>query len=518
MAFKVQPLGYSDQMIHMEVQPGSGAPSFYCSFVYAHNTANERRSLWEELRGYKRKFDGPWLLMGDINCVLDYGERLGSMVRQHEIDQGKTCFEECGLADIAYSGCFYTWSNKQEAEGRVYSKLDRIMANNEWVNLFSTAQAVFLPAGISDHRPGVVVGNNEVGKGKKPFKYFNMWSSAPDYKDRIKRGWSKEYQGCLMFQFRQKLKAIKKELKELNKTQFSNIQLETEDALKALLQIQRELQENPSNKELCSKERRVTEHYKKKNHCYVQFLQQKARIKWLQEGDDNTAVFHRSLRAQRLRSNLYSIYNMQGQLQRDPESVSQAFLDYYEQLIGKSDEGGRQQVVMEVIEIGPRLNSVQQDRLIAPFTSVDVKKAIFSIDGSKAPGPDGFNAQFYKDNWDIVGDLVSKSVLEFFQEGKLLKEINSTFTACCNVIYKCITKMICVRMKEVLPEIIAENQGAFVHGRHIIHNVMVCQDMVRHYGRKNTPPGCMIKLDLRKAYDTVNWDFFGGNVVSSWFS
>ncbi|KAL2904550.1 LINE-1 retrotransposable element ORF2 protein [Bienertia sinuspersici] len=328
-----------------------------------------------------------------------------------------------------------------------------------------------------------------------------------------------------MFQFRQKLKAIKQELKELNKIHFSNIHLETEDAHKSLLQIQKELQENPSNKDLCSKERRVTDHYKKKLHCYVQFLQQKARIKWLQEGDDNTALFHRSLKAQRLRSNLYTIYNMQGQLQSDPDSVSKAFLDYYEQLIGKSDEGGRQKVVMEVMEVGLRLSTAQQDRLIAPFTSADVKNAIFSMDGSKAPGPDGFNAQFYKENWDIVSDLVSKSVFEFFQKGKLLKEINSTFIslipkvdrpqnvsefrpiACCNVIYKCITKMICVRMKEVLPDIIAENQGAFVHGRYIIHNVTVCQDIVRHYGRKNTPPGCMIKLDLRKAYDTVNWDF-----------
>ncbi|KAL2933614.1 LINE-1 retrotransposable element ORF2 protein [Bienertia sinuspersici] len=328
-----------------------------------------------------------------------------------------------------------------------------------------------------------------------------------------------------MFQLRQKLKAIKQELKELNKMHFYNIHLETEDAHKSLLQIQKQLQGNPTNRELCYMERRVTDQYKKKHHCYVQFLQQKARIKWLQEGDDNTSLFHSSLRAQRLRSNLYSIYNMQGQLQSDPDSVSKAFLDYYEQLIGTTDEGGRQQVEMEVVEVGPRLSNTQHDRLIAPFTSADVKDAIFSMDGSKAPGPDGFNAQFYKENWDIVGELVTKAVLEFFQKGKLLKEINATFIslipkidrpqnvsefrpiACCNVIYKCITKMICARMKEVLQDIIAKNQGAFVHERYIIHNVMVCQDMVRHYGRKNTPSCCMIKLDLRKAYDTVNWDF-----------
>ncbi|KAL2932052.1 LINE-1 retrotransposable element ORF2 protein [Bienertia sinuspersici] len=296
-----------------------------------------------------------------------------------------------------------------------------------------------------------------------------------------------------MYQFRQKLKAVKQELKELNTLHFSNIHIETEDAHSSLLQIQKQLQEDPANRELCYKEKRATDQYKKKLHCYVQFLQQKARIKWLQEGDDNTTLFHRILKAQRLRSNLYAIHNMKGQLKSDPDSVSDAFLEYYEQLIGTTDEGVRQKVEMDVVEIGPRLSTTQQDRLIAPFTSSEVKAALFSMDGSKAPGPDGFNAQFYKDNWDIVGELMTKSILELFQKGKILKEINSTFIslipkterpenvsefrpiACCNVIYKCITKMICARMKEVLQDIIAENQGAFVHGRYIIHNVMVCQ-------------------------------------------
>ncbi|KAL2904980.1 DNA-directed RNA polymerase subunit beta [Bienertia sinuspersici] len=113
-----------------------------------------------------------------------------------------------------------------------------------------------------------------------------------------------------MFQFRQKLKVVKKELKELNKLQFSNIHIETEDAYSTLIQIQKELQGDPTNRDLCYKEKKETDQYKKKLHFYVQFLQQKARIKWLKDGDDNTTLFHRSLKAQRLRSNLYTIHNM----------------------------------------------------------------------------------------------------------------------------------------------------------------------------------------------------------------
>ncbi|XP_057251677.1 uncharacterized protein LOC104896242 [Beta vulgaris subsp. vulgaris] len=63
------------------------------------------------------------------------------------------------------------------------------------------------------------------------------------------------------------------------------------------------------------------------------------------------------------------------------------------------------------------------------------------------------------------------------------------------------------RLRVVLPDIIAENQGAFIQGRFIAHNVMVCQDMVKGYGRKNSSPGCIIKMDMKKAYDSVDWKF-----------
>ncbi|XP_057249344.1 uncharacterized protein LOC130590806 [Beta vulgaris subsp. vulgaris] len=67
--------------------------------------------------------------------------------------------------------------------------------------------------------------------------------------------------------------------------------------------------------------------------------------------------------------------------------------------------------------------------------------------------------------------------------------------------------MICSRLKKVLPNIIEPVQSAFVEKRVIFHNIFICQDMLRHYKRKSEPARCTMKVDLRKAYDSIDWEF-----------
>ncbi|XP_074305092.1 uncharacterized protein LOC141640029 [Silene latifolia] len=70
------------------------------------------------------------------------------------------------------------------------------------------------------------------------------------------------------------------------------------------------------------------------------------------------------------------------------------------------------------------------------------------------------------------------------------------------MIYKIISKLMCNRVALVLPDLIHDNQGAFIQGRSIIENVLVCQDIVHMYARNHVSPRCLFKIDLQKAYDT----------------
>lgn len=54
-------------------------------------------------------------------------------------------------------------------------------------------------------------------------------------------------------------------------------------------------------------------------------------------------------------------------------------------------------------------------------------------------------------------------------------------------------------------------------GRSIIHNILLCQEIVKHYSRKKCSSSCLIKVDLRKAYDTMDWCFIKDMLVALGF-
>lgn len=67
--------------------------------------------------------------------------------------------------------------------------------------------------------------------------------------------------------------------------------------------------------------------------------------------------------------------------------------------------------------------------------------------------------------------------------------------------------MMCQRLKEVLPKIINLNQWALVSGMSIFHNVLLSQEFLKGYERVNISPCCIMKIDLKKAYDSFSLDF-----------
>lgn len=94
-----------------------------------------------------------------------------------------------------------------------------------------------------------------------------------------------------------------------------------------------------------------------------------------------------------------------------------------------------------------KLNASQATDLIREVSNEEIKQVIFQMGDDKASGPDGYN--------DLVDDT----------------------------------------------------QNAFIPGRRISDNILLTQEILKNYHHQIGVPRCAIKVDIKKAYDSVSWDF-----------
>lgn len=91
-----------------------------------------------------------------------------------------------------------------------------------------------------------------------------------------------------------------------------------------------------------------------------------------------------------------------------------------------------------------------------------------------------------------------------FEVLKSVKDFRSI--ACCNVCYKVVSKFLIARLEKVIGKVVSTAQSGFIPGKLIADNILLATEIVRCYERKHNCPKCMVKVDLRKAYDSSEWN------------
>ncbi|XP_062112055.1 uncharacterized protein LOC133823373 [Humulus lupulus] len=195
----------------------------------------------------------------DFNEILSLQDRIGKKITTKISSKFLDCLTSCHLEDLKFSGCFYTWNNKQRAEEKVYSKIDRALVNPQWIDHFPNSEVVFLPEGIFDHSPILVHVTLEMQLEKKPFRYFRMWKEAPGYEGKIQTSWNLPVAGTPMFQVVSKLKRLKQVLVSINREGFSDIHQTEFKAGLLLKELQEKLQKDPLNDRLITQDQLARE-------------------------------------------------------------------------------------------------------------------------------------------------------------------------------------------------------------------------------------------------------------------
>ncbi|XP_060183173.1 uncharacterized protein LOC132613142 [Lycium barbarum] len=298
-----------------------------------------------------------------------------------------------------------------------------------WLNNMPPCTAVNLPEGISDHCPIKLTLTGQNTRRKRAFQYFNVWGQHPSFMNTVRKGWDININGCSMWKLVRRLKLLKSDLKKLNSQFFRNIVTQSNDDREELFIAQRALQTDPLNLVLQQEEKEKLAKFRQSSYLAEMFLQQQSKVTWIKLGDDNTQYFYSVIKHRRLKQVTTQLRDDLGNWHSNNEEIASLF--------------------------------EQQVLLLQPYTGKEVKTTVFQIDSNKSPGPDGYGSGFFKSAWEIVGEDVVTAVLEFFTNGKLLKQLNATNIAlipkisspeqasqfrpisCCNVLYKCISKVIC---------------------------------------------------------------------------
>ncbi|GLT98877.1 hypothetical protein SLE2022_163520 [Rubroshorea leprosula] len=495
-----------------------GKQQLQCTFVnvYAPCDRQSRIVLWGELSRLVLEERGRWLLAGDFNAVCNSAKRKGRMGETQDMEEFNLFVQGTGLVDVRLRNRKYTW---YRPDGTSMSRLDRFLLSTEMSLIEGDWIHEGIRRSISDHC-AIILKSRSVDWGPKPFRVLDAWQQHKDFSKFIDERWKMmQIEGWAAYKCKQKLKLLKEECKRWNDRVFGNVEIRSDNLRKEIERLDKKCKVEGLN-EIEVKLRReafneLWDTLKKRESVW----KQKSRVNWAQLGDANTAFFHRSVHTRRAQNAISSIYGDEGWVE-EPELVKAAAVKYFTKVF-QNEQWCRP--TMDGIQFR-RISNAQREWLERPFTIEEIEEGLKDCDGSKAPGPDGFNFNFIKFAWSTVKDDFVSFLMDFHRNGRLVNGLNSSFLALIpkklnpeqfkeyrpisliGCLYKLLAKVLANRLKMVMEGIISESQAAFIGGRQLVDSVLVLNEAV-HEVKRRKQESFILKADFEKAYDCVDWGF-----------
>lgn len=225
-----------------------------------------------------------------------------------------------------------------------------------------------------------------------------------------------------------------------------------------------------------------------------------------------------------MHNNIAFINNRKGEKLEKHEEMEKEFQEHFQEILKERPES-RDQAIKKITQLIPKIITEDHNKqLLQPISMKEVEEAMVQIKDGKAPGPDGFTANFFHEFWELVGTEVWELVEESQTVHWILPSLNSTLLALipkgdesntpdkyrhialCNVIYKIISKFLANRLKPFLPLLISPEQTGYVEGRQIMEVIILSNEVI-HSLKVLKKPGMILKLDISKAFDKLSWNY-----------
>ncbi|KAL0283468.1 UNVERIFIED_CONTAM: hypothetical protein Sangu_2888100 [Sesamum angustifolium] len=451
----IEILEVGSQFIHCRAANKRMHTRCLITVLYGDYDIIPRRELWNALRNLSAGIqDEPWLILGDFNAVMDDSEVCGQAAdTSASMAEFRSCVRDTGLVPLPFTGCPFTWHNCSEGPRSLWKRLDRMLVNGlGW--MCGLGRHTSLPYRAHQTTPRLYsLERTELLKTLFSDSIITLPTFQAEFRSQKKRT------GELSMNVRKA-----KDFLDKAQTLFSTYK---EDIYLTLVKC-------------C---RRV---YAVAVKLEISMLQQRAKLRWLKDGDQNSKVFFRKINLTRAKQRVFQITQASGETLTNQHEVIQEFISYFQTLIGSSNHPRTVDLGFLQHEIR-RITPAEASFIVTTVTAAEVREALFDIDVESAPGPDGFGSAFYRAAWPVVGQSMFEAVGEFFPNSNH-QDYSEAYTAGSTLL-------------------INYSQNAFVPGRSISDNILLAQELLAGYNQMRLPERCTLKVDIQKAYDSVEWDF-----------
>lgn len=393
--------------------------------VYAPSGLADKLDLWDIIQLVIQQYDEDCVcLAGDFNSIRTPGERSGrgSSIPSSDIAAFDGFIRDSNMLDLPMIGRKFS---RYQPDGKCKSRIDRILVNNNWITVWPSSSLKGLPRTISDHCP-LALETKTINWGPKPFRFVNAWCSYPNFLEFVEKVWSGyDIEGWGGFKVKEKLKLLKEDLKKWNTEVFGSLDHKI-DKLKLNIQ-ELDLYDEVfglEEEEVIKRKEATTDLFrslKQRNSL----LAQKAKIRWLKEGDVNSKFFHRAINFRR-KGNGIAVMLLDGEWIEDVKGVKEGIFSFFKNHFSRTR---RTRPSMAADLFANKLSPEDNEFLLAPFSEDEVKLAIENCESSKSPDPDGFNFKFIKVCWAVIKKDFLQMLSEFHEHGKLVRGLNPSFIA-----------------------------------------------------------------------------------------
>ncbi|XP_028547713.1 uncharacterized protein LOC110116364, partial [Dendrobium catenatum] len=426
------PLSASSQVIHGIVQAGS-FPPIYLSAVYAGNDLVDRKELWENLLGFSANLEHPWVVMGDFNCCRFQNEKAGgNLLTGERLGELNSFVFESGLHDLASVGLFYTWHN-QRSDNPIHIKLDRMLVNTGFLDVFPSAYYKIDPPTGSDHSP-IILFAAHCNRTFSRFMFKVFWTNVDEFWVEVLKAFSRPVSASPIAFFYDCLKELKGAIRAKDWSSSNYISKGILEMKSLQQQCINAIQLDPLNHSLNCSLKEANTRLASLNSDWVSWISQRAKAYWLSQGEDDLGFLYAKIRSRKNRNTINEISTSTGTLSSH-EDLAHVLISHFKELYNSNPpplESGY------VIPEGNKVPNALIPSLVSPVTEEEIKAVVFEGVSYSAPGPDGFSFAFYQKTWHIthiLGIDLCRAVKQFFS------------TACLALVFKFRLYLYCLHMR-----------------------------------------------------------------------